>query len=652
MANRIEWTGSSNRYSLGDPASMMESAGQALTKSSDNLTKRLAAVDKTHQDANAARLMETMNQFRTAEEFQSPEAQDAMLQQLASYGSNIDRAAMQLHMQKQTDDLLKRDTNTLKLTTDTQQFAEEQAIQQLRDAYALGRPKEETDAMVQGFASKGVNVFGATQRQLSEDIFTKGNANVKTNEYAQLIKHQTAQGLANLSLDPKHEQLVKEQIGNDAQLGALVQEYATGFRSNEAKLQGEYLTNQSREQANILGQNKVQVSNAAVGQYFGPGNVSPNYGKNVERLNRARPTLTKYQDQITQYSEQYGVSDSLVAAVLTTESAGDVAAKSPVGARGLMQLMPATYGDLVKGTKYEGVHIDNLPPEANIELGTKYLGQLVTRYNGDTDKALAAYNAGMGNVDSWIKLANEKGTDWKQYIKRQETRDYLERVGDVMAGMHGGANQGGGQSAGGLVPTVDGELTQPKGSEYNHTEDPMVMKDHYLYKAKSEISKNLAENANYLPGDPYTVADFREASAKTGFFQQPISATNSAGIKAVDLAIANKAVKNWSRIPDARKGYVLRDALAGYDPARLFNTLAPNDENYQEVLKRMQRATDAELLRQTAARNVKVDTFIQSTVADMTKQLGTTPQQNYLLLGLDETGKPIESYPTPFPPDK
>lgn len=648
--NRIVWEGSNNRYSLGDPNSLMVNSTEGFANATDSIGKHLGNIDKVHQDANAARLMQHMQQYQTADQYQAPDAQAALQAQLASYGNNIDRKAMQELVQKQNDTLIARDTNAHALNVSQQEFNENQASKVLLDAIVRGRPQAEVDALANDYAAKGINILGDTQRQVSADILAKGNANIRTNEYQQLLKHQTAKGLANLSLDPNNEQLVKEQIGNDYQLGALVQEYATGFRSGEAKLQGELLLNQGRQQDNTLGQNKVQVSNAAVGQYFGPGNVSPNYGKNVEKLNKARPTLSKYQTQITQYSQQYGVSDSLVAAVIATESEGSVGAKSPVGARGLMQLMPPTYSDLVKGTKYAGVHIDDLPPEANIELGTKYLGQLLKRYNGDTDKALAAYNAGMGNVDSWIKLATKNGTDWKQYIKTQETRDYLERVSDVLAGIHGGANQGGGQSAGGLVPTVDGDLVQPKGTEYDHTKDPMVMKDHYLYKVKSQVAKDFAPGTNYLPGDPYTVNDFKEESAKTGLFQRSVSATNSAGIKAVDLAIANKAIKNWSKIPDARKGYVLRDALAGYDPARLLNLLDPNVENYNEVLKRMQRATDAELLRQSAARNAKVDSYIQSTVADMTKQFGTTPQQNFQLLGLDEFGKPRKDVPSPFTP--
>lgn len=90
-------------------------------------------------------------------------------------------------------------------------------------------------------------------------------------------------------------------------------------------------------------------------------------------------------------AKRYAVDPNLVRSVIVAESGGDPNAVSPKGALGLMQLMPATASHL-------GVD-DPFDPIQNLEGGIKYLAQLIDRYDGDVEKALAAYNAGPGAVD-------------------------------------------------------------------------------------------------------------------------------------------------------------------------------------------------------------------------------------------------------------
>jgi soluble lytic murein transglycosylase-like protein len=94
---------------------------------------------------------------------------------------------------------------------------------------------------------------------------------------------------------------------------------------------------------------------------------------------------------IDQAAKKYGVDPALIAAVMETESKFNPDAVSGAGARGLMQLMPATARGL-------GV-ADASDPLQNVLGGTKLLGQLTEKYKGNLELALAAYNAGSGAVD-------------------------------------------------------------------------------------------------------------------------------------------------------------------------------------------------------------------------------------------------------------
>ena len=90
----------------------------------------------------------------------------------------------------------------------------------------------------------------------------------------------------------------------------------------------------------------------------------------------------------------------LVEAVIWQESRGNPNAVSPVGARGLMQVMPDTARS--PGFGVQPVDPESLfDPAVNRQFGEQYLGAMVNRYQGDTRRALAAYNWGAGNADKW-----------------------------------------------------------------------------------------------------------------------------------------------------------------------------------------------------------------------------------------------------------
>lgn len=119
----------------------------------------------------------------------------------------------------------------------------------------------------------------------------------------------------------------------------------------------------------------------------------------------------KIEEMIREVSERYRVDPALVRAVIETESHWNSTAISRRGAQGLMQLIPGTAQQL-------GVS-NALDPKENLDGGVRYLRSLLQRYNGDLDRALAAYNAGPGAVDRAGGVP-----------RIRETREYVQKVTD------------------------------------------------------------------------------------------------------------------------------------------------------------------------------------------------------------------------------
>ncbi len=121
----------------------------------------------------------------------------------------------------------------------------------------------------------------------------------------------------------------------------------------------------------------------------------------------------------------------LVFAITRQESAFRADALSPAGARGLMQLMPATAAEVAQrhGLNYQGKH-QLLDPAMNIRLGTRYYRDMLTRFHDNRILATAAYNAGPGRVRQWLARSDGRlpFDAWIEAIPFLETRNYVQNV--------------------------------------------------------------------------------------------------------------------------------------------------------------------------------------------------------------------------------
>jgi soluble lytic murein transglycosylase len=141
----------------------------------------------------------------------------------------------------------------------------------------------------------------------------------------------------------------------------------------------------------------------------------------------------RHEDIIRQQAEDKNLDPALVAGVIYVESRFRDQT-SHAGAKGLMQLMPATADYIARksgGTRF--VQGDLADPQINIAYGSWYLRYLLERYHGNVALALAAYNAGEGKVDEWWREAADRGERFKvaDHIPFPETRAYVGKVLDA-----------------------------------------------------------------------------------------------------------------------------------------------------------------------------------------------------------------------------
>ena len=137
-----------------------------------------------------------------------------------------------------------------------------------------------------------------------------------------------------------------------------------------------------------------------------------------------------FKEIVDKYSEQYGVDPLFALAVMRQESNFKTDAGSYAGARGLMQIMPATGSSIARQISLEGFEVEMLyDPEINIEMGIYYLDRQLENFQENPVYCLGAYNGGPGSMSGWISRFGNMGQDeFIEHITFLETKEYIKRV--------------------------------------------------------------------------------------------------------------------------------------------------------------------------------------------------------------------------------
>ena len=149
--------------------------------------------------------------------------------------------------------------------------------------------------------------------------------------------------------------------------------------------------------------------------------------KEWEEVNLRFPVV--HTDLVNEQARVQGIQPAWVMGVMRRESAFDANAASAANAYGLMQLIPPTARDMGRQL---GLTInsnnDILQPTTNVQLGSAYLKNMLTTFNGDYAQATAAYNAGPGRPPQWSPLRTINADQWVESIPFTETREYVQAV--------------------------------------------------------------------------------------------------------------------------------------------------------------------------------------------------------------------------------
>jgi len=271
-----------------------------------------------------------------------------------------------------------------------------------------------------------INSFN--EKTINQSKHIKINQNLNDNDRKDLDK--VARGFESIFLNMMFKEMKSAQLEDDGDGGFgsdVLMDYSNMLLTEQIANNGLGIGIAEKVYEQLSGGEKIQP-NTIVNQ-LGIINESINKTKpslpiadnsvNNNFIDRVNNRLKTYSNIISEASDKYNLPENLIKAVITTESAAKNEAKSPVGAKGLMQLMDGTAKDL-------GV-TNSFDPRQNIMGGAKYLSQMLTKFDGDMNLALAAYNAGPGNVEKYKGIPPFKETI--NYV--QKVKSYISKFENI-----------------------------------------------------------------------------------------------------------------------------------------------------------------------------------------------------------------------------
>ncbi|WP_372502302.1 lytic transglycosylase domain-containing protein [Tistrella mobilis] len=193
--------------------------------------------------------------------------------------------------------------------------------------------------------------------------------------------------------------------------------------------------------------------------------------------------LDQFQAHIKEASQRFAIPESWIQAIVLAESGGDVRATSPKGAMGLMQLMSETWAEL---RDQHDLGADPFDPRMNILAGTAYLKAMQHRFGYPA--LFAAYNAGPGRYEDHLRTGKQLPA---------ETRDYVARIAEMLAGADGFA--------------MHGTISPPTGTRNSH----QIASGQRLFFSLSPTKNEAASDENSVPnGELFVPLSTRKSDEK------------------------------------------------------------------------------------------------------------------------------------------